>query len=93
MTHNKQDPEPTPFFARYLEGQIAQELSEEILNEIAGGNGDLIQTKKFPSDAEEIELPAIPGIPDVNIPNFPGVGGGSKPDVVTQRFPSDSDEA
>ncbi len=92
MTHNKPDPELRPFFARYLEGQIVQELSEESLNEIAGGNGDLIQTKKFPSDAEEIELPAIPAIPDVNIPSFPGVGGGCKPDVVTLRYPSDSDE-
>lgn len=93
MTHNNQNSEPTPFFARYLEGQIAQELSEENLNEIAGGNGDLIQTKKFPSDAEEIELPAIPTIPDVNIPNFPGAGGGCKSGVVTLAYPSDSDEA
>ncbi|UBF25845.1 microviridin/marinostatin family tricyclic proteinase inhibitor [Kovacikia minuta CCNUW1] len=87
MTHNNQNPEPTPFFARYLEGQIGQELSEEMLNEIAGGNGDLIQTKKFPSDAEEFDLPAIPSLLDVKIPNLPGSGGGSDPQV----FPVEPD--
>lgn len=40
--------EETPFFARFLEGQ----LGDEDLNEVAGG-GRTGQTLKFPSDKDE----------------------------------------
>ncbi|MBE7384948.1 MAG: microviridin/marinostatin family tricyclic proteinase inhibitor [Leptolyngbya sp. SIO1E4] len=41
-----------PFFARYLEGQSVQDLSEEDLKNISGGNGSGT-TNKHPSDADE----------------------------------------
>jgi bacteriocin-like protein len=41
-----------PFFARYLEGQVTQDLSEEELKKISGGVGVGV-THKHPSDADE----------------------------------------
>lgn len=42
---------PTPFFARYLEGQM-EDLSETELEAIAGGAGDAV-TLAYPSDKED----------------------------------------
>ena len=48
-----------PFFARYLEGQIVQELSEEELKKINGGVGVGV-TYKYPSDADEEQTMKYP---------------------------------
>ena len=42
-----------PFFTRYLEGQVTQELTEADLENINGGNKDPEQTQKYPSDSDE----------------------------------------
>lgn len=81
MSENKLEElnsQAVPFFARFLEGQSFEDLSDEESEEIGGGSCGLTkkdkaqtkkflkpQTKKFPSDQE---------------------------DVVTEKHPSDSDE-
>ena len=45
-----------PFFARYLEGQITQEISAEEAKKIGGGLSPLA-TFKYPSDVDEIIPP------------------------------------
>lgn len=77
-----------PFFARYLEGQFCEDLSEEEMDTVQGGTRFV--TLKYPSDNEE-------GSHDG------GIGGGiitnkfrDKHDwgggVVTKKSPSDADE-
>lgn len=71
MAHNQKSNSNSgsvPFFARYLEGQIPQELSEEDLNVINGG-GDLrdkgdVGTDKYPSDSDEAETQKYPSDSD-----------------------------
>ncbi|MBW4494003.1 MAG: microviridin/marinostatin family tricyclic proteinase inhibitor [Oscillatoria princeps RMCB-10] len=54
-------PEAVPFFARFLEGQGSEELSDEEMQAIAGGktqkypsDGDeMVTTQKYPSDGDE----------------------------------------
>lgn len=54
MTNQNYDfnTQEVPFFARYLEGQITQDLSEKELKQINGGK-NLAVTGKYPSDADE----------------------------------------
>ncbi|HEV2883704.1 MAG TPA: microviridin/marinostatin family tricyclic proteinase inhibitor [Pyrinomonadaceae bacterium] len=77
-----------PFFARYLEGQDTEASSAKV-----GERGSLgykkapppLQTRKFPSDSDELHYyPYYPTKDDV--PKKPGGG------VVTLKFPSDGDE-
>ncbi|MEM7065806.1 MAG: microviridin/marinostatin family tricyclic proteinase inhibitor [Cyanobacteria bacterium P01_B01_bin.77] len=42
-----------PFFARYLEGQVTQKLTQADLEKISGGNKEPIQTDRFPSDVDD----------------------------------------
>ncbi|MEM9816465.1 MAG: microviridin/marinostatin family tricyclic proteinase inhibitor [Cyanobacteria bacterium P01_D01_bin.6] len=49
-------PQEVPFFARYLEKQITQELSEEEAKEVSGGASPLV-TFKTPSDIDEVSTP------------------------------------
>mgnify|MGYP001798472241 CR=1 FL=1 len=76
-----------PFFARYLEGQYCEDLSEEEMNEVHGGLSkrekikidpshpkDIVMTMKYPSDNED------------SSPKHPPVG-------MTRKYPSDADEA
>ncbi|MEH2395915.1 microviridin/marinostatin family tricyclic proteinase inhibitor [Nostoc sp.] len=79
MSENKPEElnsQAVPFFARFLEGQNFEDLSEQESEAISGGschfttknkkNKDpIVQTRKYPSDEE---------------------------DVVTEKYPSDSDE-
>ncbi|MBU7587498.1 MAG: microviridin/marinostatin family tricyclic proteinase inhibitor [Nostoc sp. TH1S01] len=62
-----EDSQVFPFFARFLEGQNAEELSDEASQAISGGKKDdgvtkpkkddvVFQTLKFPSDAEDIPV-------------------------------------
>ena len=50
---NKEDlnSEAVPFFARFLEGQSAEEMSDEEMEAVKGG-GDSV-TMKYPSDNED----------------------------------------
>ncbi len=50
---NKEDlnSEAVPFFARFLEGQSAEEMSDEEMEAVKGG-GDAM-TMKYPSDQED----------------------------------------
>lgn len=72
------DEQVLPFFARYLEGQFCEDLSEEEMDTVQGGlrfahptspkKDEIFVTLKFPSDQED---------------------GGH---VVTKKYPSDNDE-
>lgn len=74
--------EAVPFFARYLEGQNIEELSEEEMEEIGGSRNsvtgrskDEVTTLKYPSDRED------------------AVTRQTKDDIfVTLKYPSDNDE-
>ncbi len=51
-----------PFFARYLEGQILEELSEEDIQTVVGGKKTdvtTVTTMKYPSDSEESSPPNV----------------------------------
>jgi hypothetical protein len=80
---NKQDlnSEAVPFFARYLEGQVCEELSEEEMEVVRGGDGNTttlkypsdqedgggtVMTQKFPSDQEDS---GSTGFSDITIPS------------------------
>ena len=66
-----------PFFARYLEGQIDQEMSEEALAEIAGGGGGAIQTERYPSDEDDVSTKRFPSDED---------------ETQTMKYPSDNED-
>ncbi|MBW4614197.1 MAG: microviridin/marinostatin family tricyclic proteinase inhibitor [Desmonostoc vinosum HA7617-LM4] len=70
------DSQAVPFFARFLEGQSCEDMSQEEVNSVVGGckvttlkypsdNEDGGVTKKYPSDSDEF---------------------------VTQKYPSDGDD-
>ncbi|AFY55913.1 Serine endopeptidase inhibitor [Rivularia sp. PCC 7116] len=77
-----------PFFARYLEGQYCEDLSEEEMDRVHGGLSkrekiskrypndlkDIVTTMKYPSDHED------------SSPKHP-------PIAMTKKYPSDADEA
>lgn len=66
-----------PFFARFLEGQNYEDLSDQESEAVSGGAK--YQTKKYPSDKED--------------GGFVTDKCGSDNDVVTtQKYPSDNDE-
>ena len=48
---DKQKSKAVPFFARYLEGQTIQEMSEEEMEAMGGGRVGV--TEKYPSDHED----------------------------------------
>lgn len=75
-----------PFFARYLEGQFCEDLSEEETETVQGGL-TLAMTLKYPSDNEE---GGTGGGIITNKFRFDkdDWGGG----VVSQKFPSDQED-
>ena len=77
-----------PFFARFLEGQFCEDVSEEEMNEVIGGiasvESGIVTTLKYPSDNED----GSHGI--TRKFDFDREGGGSG---ITKKHPSDSDEA
>ncbi|MEH1816679.1 MAG: microviridin/marinostatin family tricyclic proteinase inhibitor [Nostoc sp.] len=90
MSKNKPEElnsQAVPFFARFLEGQSLEDLSDEESKAIIGGcnnttnqnNDELVQTLKFPSDQED------------------GTTVTQNPDnveyAVTLKYPSDSDDS
>ncbi len=90
MSKNKPEDlnsQAVPFFARFLEGQSLEDLSDEESKAIIGGcnhainkkNDEGVQTLKFPSDQED-------GAVTKKHPS------NSDEYAVTQKFPSDSDD-
>ncbi|MEH2228193.1 MAG: microviridin/marinostatin family tricyclic proteinase inhibitor [Nostoc sp.] len=90
MSENKPEElnsQAVPFFARFLEGQSLEDLSEEESKAIIGGcnnatnnnHDEGVQTLKFPSDQED-------GAVTKKHPS------NSDEYAVTQKFPSDSDD-
>ncbi|MCC5660665.1 microviridin/marinostatin family tricyclic proteinase inhibitor [Nostoc sp. XA010] len=75
-----------PFFARFLEGQSFEDLSDKESEGIGGGscgvtkkeNDELVQTLKFPSDQEDLTK-KYPSDSDEQI-------------FTTQKYPSDGDD-
>ncbi|MEA5627147.1 microviridin/marinostatin family tricyclic proteinase inhibitor [Nostoc sp. UHCC 0251] len=88
MSENKPEElnsQAVPFFARFLEGQSFEDLSDQESEEIGGGH--IAVTKKYPSDNEE------GGRGTFVTQKFPSDnedGGGGK--VVTLKFPSDNED-
>jgi hypothetical protein len=83
-----------PFFARYLEGQFCEDLSEEEMKEVQGGKHaitlaypsdqegghEIVMTKKYPSDKDEDTIhPIKPKSPLHDV-------------AITNKYPSDGDD-
>ncbi|BAY24887.1 hypothetical protein NIES2100_46850 [Calothrix sp. NIES-2100] len=82
------DSPAVPFFARYLEGQYCEDLSEEESSAVGGGT--TLYTKKYPSDQEEsgcVTNKFKDLAQTLKYPSDQEDGGG-----VTKKYPSDSDE-
>ncbi len=75
-----------PFFARYLEGQIAQDLSETLsedaMETVQGGQ--VAVTEKYPSDQDEVAV-------TLKYPSDQEDGGGDP--VTTLKYPSDQEDS
>ncbi|MDM9586331.1 MULTISPECIES: microviridin/marinostatin family tricyclic proteinase inhibitor [unclassified Nostoc] len=92
MSENKPEKlnsQAVPFFARFLEGQSLEDLSDEDSKAIIGGKcnnatnknkDELVTTLKFPSDQED-------GAVTKKYPSD------SDEFAVTQKFPSDGDDS
>ncbi|MEH1804317.1 microviridin/marinostatin family tricyclic proteinase inhibitor [Nostoc sp.] len=92
MSENKPEElnaQAVPFFARFLEGQSLEDLSDEDSKAIIGGGcnnatkknkDELVQTLKFPSDQED-------GAVTKKYPSD------SDEYAVTQKYPSDGDDS
>lgn len=100
MEKPEENSQAVPFFARYLEGQWCEELSEEEINNVRGGrrfaftekypsdweDGGGCFTRKYPSDHEEGGGPAL----TKKYPSDHEEGGGGP--VLTDKFPSDQED-
>ncbi|MBN3898726.1 MAG: microviridin/marinostatin family tricyclic proteinase inhibitor [Nostoc sp.] len=67
-----------PFFARFLEGQNGEDLSDQQSEAISGGC--TVVTQKYPSDNED------GGVVTKKYPS-------DSDEAVTQKYPSDGDDA
>ncbi|MEH2324302.1 MAG: microviridin/marinostatin family tricyclic proteinase inhibitor [Nostoc sp.] len=86
MSENKPEQlnsQAVPFFARFLEGQSFEDLSDQE-SEVIGGRScgvtskkkhELVQTRKYPSDQEDVVIVTAPG-----------------PFAITNKYPSDGDD-
>ncbi|WP_375509530.1 microviridin/marinostatin family tricyclic proteinase inhibitor [uncultured Nostoc sp.] len=88
MSENKPEElnsQAVPFFARFLEGQSFEELSDKQSETISGGScgvtnkhkGELRETRKYPSDQEDVVTEKYPSDSD---------------EVTTLKYPSDGEE-
>jgi hypothetical protein len=68
-----------PFFARFLEGQNVEEISDEESEAVSGGVK--YHTEKYPSDKDEGVVTTL------KYPSDNEDGG-----LVTKKYPSDNDE-
>lgn len=83
------DSPAVPFFARYLEGQYCEDLSEEESSAVGGGT--IVVSKKYPSDHEDggcITSKLRDIVTTLKYPSDNEDGGGE----YTKKYPSDSDE-
>jgi hypothetical protein len=71
------DSQNLPFFARFLEGQACEDLTEEEIASVNGGCG--FATRKYPSDQED------GGFVTEKYPS-------DADEFVTLKYPSDNDE-
>ncbi|MBW4614010.1 MAG: microviridin/marinostatin family tricyclic proteinase inhibitor [Desmonostoc vinosum HA7617-LM4] len=76
------DSQAVPFFARFLEGQSLEDLSEEEMDKVGGGCR--VMTRKYPSDQEDGHGKG--GVTE-KFPSDNEDGG-----VVTLKFPSDNED-
>ncbi len=103
MEKPEENSQAVPFFARYLEGQWCEELSEEEMDDVRGGRGFAF-TEKFPSDFEDHagcltrkspsdheDAGGGPGFFTKKYPSDHEEGGGG-PIAMTQKFPSDQED-
>ncbi|MBD1939416.1 microviridin/marinostatin family tricyclic proteinase inhibitor [Microcoleus sp. FACHB-68] len=83
-----------PFFARFLESQNIEELSEEDMEAAAGGKcrkkskcngGGIAVTEKYPSDQEEGG--------DVTTTKYPSDAEDEGEVMVTMKYPSDAEDS
>ena len=89
MSENKPEElnsQAVPFFARFLEGQSFEDLSDKESEGICGGNcrvtkkeKDKVQTRKYPSDQEDGVTEKYPSDSDEQV-------------FTTLKFPSDNEE-
>ncbi|OLT58511.1 microviridin/marinostatin family tricyclic proteinase inhibitor [Moorena bouillonii] len=84
MDKPEENSQAVPFFARYLEGQWCEELSEEEMDDVRGGRG-FAMTEKFPSDFEDGA-----GCFTRKYPSDHEEGGGGP--ALTKKYPSDHEE-
>lgn len=84
MDKPEENSQAVPFFARYLEGQWCEELSEEEMDDVRGGRG-FAMTRKYPSDWEDSV-----GCFTRKYPSDQEEGGGGP--VMTKKYPSDHEE-
>ncbi|NJM72749.1 MAG: microviridin/marinostatin family tricyclic proteinase inhibitor [Scytonema sp. RU_4_4] len=85
MSDNQQasNDKAVPFFARYLEGQFCEDLSEEEMQEVKGGIRYV--TLKYPSDNEN-------GSGGTFTKKYPSDCEDGSGGAFTQKYPSDNDE-
>ena len=84
---NRDLPDTVPFFARYLEGQDCNDLSDEQMQAVGGGR---FITRKYPSDQEGVSTRKFPSDSDVVTRKFPSDGEGGS-GYVTLKYPSDNE--
>jgi hypothetical protein len=87
---NKEDlnSEAVPFFARFLEGQSAEEMCDEEMEAVAGGKRAV--TRKYPSDNDEGWGGGGGMVTTMKYPSDQEDGGGGG--AVTLKYPSDGDD-
>lgn len=87
---NKEDlnSEVVPFFARYLEGQLTEELSDEEAEALSGGRGGR-RWRKYRYDHDDSSGGGSVTTAKYPSDNEDGSGGGG---VTTLKYPSDNEE-
>ncbi|BAZ17157.1 hypothetical protein NIES4071_90350 [Calothrix sp. NIES-4071] len=96
MTHENE--KTLPFFARYLEGQFCEDLSDEEIDEVQGGLRYAAPTLKFPPEIPDgiVTTLKYPSDREDGFPIHPPVTKKYPSDheeyAVTLKYPSDGDD-
>ncbi|MEH2005647.1 microviridin/marinostatin family tricyclic proteinase inhibitor, partial [Nostoc sp.] len=82
-----------PFFARFLEGQNGEDLSDQQSEAISGGQ--TFMTEKYPSDSEDgvVATKKYPSDSDEHAVTQKCHSDHQDGHVVTLKYPSDGDDA